>query len=218
MINTRVGALTIFAGFVAGGEGHWCSAIKEIHFSKSQSVRSAASGSAEDPSKRRSTFENLEMTSENTVECEENGDKASARQQCQHASCGQESVCDLLQREANYTVPKNSHLLKRQDYLCWEDYFMYIAFLSSLRSKDPHTQVGACIVNPLKRIVGIGYNGFPAGCSDDVLPWASSSCSSDAKWLHTKHPFECHAEMNAILNKCAGVQGGTIYVVHFPCE
>ena len=61
---------------------------------------------------------------------------------------------------------------KRSDYISWDDYFMGIAILSSHRSKDPNSQVGACIVNPQRKIVGIGYNGFPIGCSDDDLPWA----------------------------------------------
>jgi dCMP deaminase len=92
---------------------------------------------------------------------------------------------------------------------------MAIAFLSSMRSKDPHTQVGACIVNVDKRIVGIGYNGFPRGCSDDELPWAREA--SDP--LDTKYPFVCHAEMNAILNKnSAEVKGCSIYTALFPCN
>jgi dCMP deaminase len=92
---------------------------------------------------------------------------------------------------------------------------MAIAFLSSLRSKDPNTQVGACIVNSDKRIVGIGYNGFPRGCSDDELPWARENEDP----LQTKYPFVCHAEMNAILNKnSADVKGCTIYTALFPCN
>ncbi|CAM9472603.1 unnamed protein product, partial [Choristocarpus tenellus] len=73
---------------------------------------------------------------------------------------------------------------KRKDYLTWDDYFMSVAFLSAMRSKDPSTQVGACIVNREKRIVGIGYNGFPMGCSDDELPWARSADNE----LDTKYP------------------------------
>ena len=104
---------------------------------------------------------------------------------------------------------------KRADALSWDDYFMSVAFLSSMRSKDPSTQVGACIVSPDKRIVGIGYNGFPRGCSDDELPWAREAVSE----LDTKYPYVCHAEMNAILNKnSADVKGCTIYVGLFPCN
>ena len=106
-------------------------------------------------------------------------------------------------------------VLKRPDALCWDDYFMSVAFLSSMRSKDPSTQVGACIVSPDKRIVGIGYNGFPRGCSDDVLPWNKTAEST----LDTKYPYVCHAEMNAILNKnSADVKGCAIYVGLFPCN
>jgi len=125
-----------------------------------------------------------------------------------------EKCKQLLLSEANYTVP--SETAKRRDYLTWDDYFMAVAFLSAQRSKDPNTQVGACIVNSSKRIVGIGYNGFPAGCSDNVLPWARTSEKST---LHTKYPYVCHAEANAILNKgAADIRGSTIYVALFPCE
>lgn len=64
---------------------------------------------------------------------------------------------------------------KRKSYIDWEDYFMALAFLSAKRSKDPRTQVGACIVNEEKQVVGIGYNGMPNGCSDDVFPWTKES-------------------------------------------
>jgi len=108
-----------------------------------------------------------------------------------------------------------SPVKKRQDVLEWDDYFMSVAFLSAMRSKDPSTQVGACIVNNEKRIVGIGYNGFPRGCSDDELPW--SRCAEDE--LDTKYPYVCHAEVNAILNKnSADVRGCTMYVALFPCN
>jgi dCMP deaminase len=84
-----------------------------------------------------------------------------------------------------------------------------------MRSKDPSTQVGACIVNPDKRIVGIGYNGFPRGCSDDELPWAREAVDE----LDTKYPYVCHAEVNAILNKNnAEIKGCSIYVALFPCN
>ncbi|ETK77134.1 hypothetical protein F441_16904 [Phytophthora nicotianae CJ01A1] len=106
---------------------------------------------------------------------------------------------------------------KRSDYLSWDDYFMSVAFLSAMRSKDPSTQVGACIVNPERKIVGIGYNGFPNGCGDDDLPWARESATSSP--LDTKYPYVCHAEMNAILNKnSTDVKGCTIYVALFPCN
>jgi dCMP deaminase len=96
--------------------------------------------------------------------------------------------------------------LKRSNALPWDDYFMSVAFLSSMRSKDPSTQVGACIVNPDKRIVGIGYNGFPRGCSDDELPWDREAANE----LDTKYPYVCHAEVNAILNKNSAEVNGCI--------
>ncbi|XP_077984313.1 deoxycytidylate deaminase-like [Glandiceps talaboti] len=92
---------------------------------------------------------------------------------------------------------------------------MAVAFLSAQRSKDPSSQVGACIVNCEKKIVGIGYNGMPSGCSDDALPWRRTA---DDK-LETKYPYVCHAELNAILNKnSADVKGCTMYVALFPCN
>lgn len=92
---------------------------------------------------------------------------------------------------------------------------MAVSFLSSMRSKDPSTQVGACIVNSNKRIVGIGYNGFPKGCSDDELPW--DRVADDE--LDTKYPYVCHAEVNSILNKnSTDVNGCTMYVALFPCN
>ena len=105
-------------------------------------------------------------------------------------------------------------LTKRQDYLSWDDYFMALAVLSAQRSKDPNTQVGACIVNDENRIVGIGYNGFPAGCSDEELPWGRTG-----DWLNTKYPFVCHAEVNAILNSDFGrMNNCRMYVNLFPCN
>ncbi len=103
---------------------------------------------------------------------------------------------------------------KRTDYLSWDEYFMSVAILSSLRSKDPNTQVGACIVNEGNRIVGIGYNGFPAGCSDDELPWGR-----DGNWMDSKYPYVCHAELNAILNSDMGrMSNCRMYVNLFPCN
>ncbi|XP_061736856.1 deoxycytidylate deaminase [Nerophis ophidion] len=104
---------------------------------------------------------------------------------------------------------------KRDDYLEWPDYFMAVAFLSAQRSKDPSSQVGACIVNPENKIVGIGYNGMPNGCDDNQLPWARSADNR----LDTKYPYVCHAELNAIMNKnSADVKGCTMYVALFPCN
>ncbi len=104
---------------------------------------------------------------------------------------------------------------KRKDYISWSDYFMGIAILSAQRSKDPNSQVGACIVSPDNKIVGIGYNGFPVGCSDDELPWEREAPSP----YETKYPYVCHAELNAILNKnTADLRGCRIYVTLFPCS
>lgn len=92
---------------------------------------------------------------------------------------------------------------------------MAIAFLAAGRSKDPATQVGACIVNEEKKIVGIGYNGFPIGCSDDAFPWTKNSKID----LDNKYMYVCHAEINAILNKNSfDVKGCTLYVALFPCN
>uniref|UniRef100_A0A8I3P7N7 Deoxycytidylate deaminase n=1 Tax=Canis lupus familiaris TaxID=9615 RepID=A0A8I3P7N7_CANLF len=104
---------------------------------------------------------------------------------------------------------------KRDDYLEWPEYFMAVAFLAAQRSKDPNSQVGACIVNAENKIVGIGYNGMPNGCSDDHLPWERTAASK----LDTKYPYVCHAELNAIMNKnSADVKGCTMYVALFPCN
>ena len=92
---------------------------------------------------------------------------------------------------------------------------MGVALLSSMRSKNPNTQVGACIVNDDNRIVSVGYNGFPRGCSDEDFPWERSADRQN----DTKYPFVCHAELNAILNSNGiGVKGSRIYVALFPCN
>lgn len=103
--------------------------------------------------------------------------------------------------------------VKRTEYISWDSYFMGIALLSAQRSKDPSTQVGACIVNSEHRIVGVGYNGFPSGCDDNELPW-----SREGNYLETKYPFVVHAELNAILNSIQNLKGCTIYVALFPCN
>ena len=104
--------------------------------------------------------------------------------------------------------------MKREDYLSWDEYFMGVAMLSSYRSKDPNTQVGACIVNDRNKIMSVGYNGFPTGCDDDEFPWAREGDAYD-----TKYPYVCHAELNAILNNGgASLIGCRIYVALFPCN
>lgn len=103
--------------------------------------------------------------------------------------------------------------MKRENYLSWDSYFMGVAKLSSLRSKDPATQVGACIVNEDKRIIGIGYNGLPFGLSDDEFSWAK-----EGDFVNTKYPYVVHAEANAILNATTSLKNATIYVTLFPCN
>jgi dCMP deaminase len=103
---------------------------------------------------------------------------------------------------------------KRVGYLSWDEYFMAVALLSAERSKDPNTQVGACIVNASNKIVGVGYNGFPIGCSDDELPW-----DREGDFLDTKYPYVCHAELNAVLNSITrDLSGCRLYVALFPCN
>jgi len=127
----------------------------------------------------------------------------------------EQNVRSLMLREAGYDIDDPTNTKKRQNYLAWDDYFMGVSFLSAQRSKDPDIQVGACIVDEDNRIVGIGYNGFPRGCSDECLPWASTD--EKGRELHTKHPFMCPAEVNAILNKSsADVKGTRIYVAGIP--
>lgn len=103
---------------------------------------------------------------------------------------------------------------KRTDYITWDEYFMGVALLSGRRSKDPSTQVGACIVNQQNKIVGAGYNGLPIGCSDEDFPWDKTG-----DFLNTKYPYVCHAELNAILNNIGmDLTGCRIYTALFPCN
>ena len=103
---------------------------------------------------------------------------------------------------------------KRQDYISWDEYFMVVAKLGGLRSKDANSQVGSCIVSPDNKILSIGYNGFPRGCSDDVFPW-----SREGDELDTKYFYVTHSELNAILNYRGGsLEGSKIYVSLFPCN
>ena len=105
--------------------------------------------------------------------------------------------------------------MKRTDYINWDEYFMGIAMLAARRSKDPNTQVGACIVSDDNIIISTGYNGMPKGCSDDVFPWDRSGENEAA----TKYPYVVHAELNAILNASGrDLRGSRIYVALFPCN
>lgn len=104
----------------------------------------------------------------------------------------------------------------RKDYLTWDEYFMCIAKLSALRSKDPNTQVGACIVDDSNRILSVGYNGAPNGFDDSNFPW-----EREGKPLDTKYLYVVHAERNAILNYRGNRRdflGARIYVDLFPCN
>lgn len=103
---------------------------------------------------------------------------------------------------------------RRRDCITWDEYFMGVARLSAMRSKDPNTQVGSCIVSPDHKILSMGYNGLPRGCSDDEFPWAR-----EGEPLMTKYPFVTHSELNAILNYRGGsLEGSTLYVTLFPCN
>ena len=104
---------------------------------------------------------------------------------------------------------------KRQDYISWDEYFMGVAELSALRSKDPSTQVGACIVSQDNKLLSMGYNGFPKGCPDDELPWEREGEDP----YETKYFYSAHSELNAILNYRGGsLEGSKIYVTLFPCN
>ena len=105
-------------------------------------------------------------------------------------------------------------MAKRDGYISWDEFFMGAAMLCAERSKDPNTQVGACIVNGRNKIMSVGYNGFPQGCSDDEFPWERTGDE-----YNTKYPYVCHAELNAILNSAgASLEGCKIYVALFPCN
>lgn len=97
--------------------------------------------------------------------------------------------------------------------ISWDEYFMGIALWSAYRSKDPHTQVGACIVNEARHIVGVGYNGMPNGCEDSQYPWGREGGFTDSKYAYV-----VHAELNAILNASGSLKGCRIYVSLFPCN
>ena len=104
--------------------------------------------------------------------------------------------------------------MKRADYISWDQYFMGIAMMSAERSKDPSTQVGACIVDKNNRILSMGYNGMPAGCDDDTMPWGKVGNPLDSKYFYV-----CHAELNSILNYRGGnLKDAIIYSTLFPCN
>lgn len=105
---------------------------------------------------------------------------------------------------------------KREGVISWDEFFMRVAVAAKLRSKDPKTQVGACIADKDHRILSVGYNGTPAGIDDDEFPWESTG-----EPLTDKHNYVIHAEANAILNYRGSnkdLVGATIYVTLFPCH
>lgn len=104
--------------------------------------------------------------------------------------------------------------MKNQNYISWDEYFMGVSKMAGMRSKDPNTQVGACIVSEDNKILSMGYNGFPNGCSDEEFPW-----EREGEELDTKYPYVTHGELNAILNYRGGsLQGSKLYVSLFPCN
>lgn len=103
--------------------------------------------------------------------------------------------------------------MKREDYISWDEYFIGVAILSTYRSKDPNTQVGACIVNDENKIVSIGYNGTPRGLNDNEMPW-----NREGDFINSKYAYVCHSELNAILNYNGSLKGTRIYVTLFPCN
>ena len=106
---------------------------------------------------------------------------------------------------------------KRTDYITWDEYFMGVAMLAAKRSKDPSTQVGACIVSEDNKILSMGYNGFPKGCSDDEFPWGKEHEADDP--YNAKYFYSTHSELNAILNYRGGsLEGSKLYVTLFPCN
>lgn len=104
--------------------------------------------------------------------------------------------------------------MKNQNYISWDEYFMGVSKMAGMRSKDPNTQVGACIVSDDNKILSMGYNGLPLGCSDDEFPWGR-----EGEELETKYPYVTHSELNAILNYRGGsLAGAKLYVTLFPCN
>ena len=106
---------------------------------------------------------------------------------------------------------------KRKDAISWDEYFMGVARLAAERSKDPNSQVGCCIVSGDNKILSMGYNGFPRGCSDDEFPWNRDNADTDP--YNAKYAYVTHSELNAILNYRGGsLDGSKLYVSLFPCN
>ena len=108
---------------------------------------------------------------------------------------------------------EDKKVTKRENYISWDEYFMGVAMLSAERSKDPNTDVGACIVSDDNRILSMGYNGAPRGLHDDKMHW-----DRVGSFIDTKYAYVCHAELNAILNAKTSVEDCKLYVTLFPCN
>ena len=105
---------------------------------------------------------------------------------------------------------------KRRDVITWDEFFMRVAIAAQLRSKDPNTQVGACIADTNHRILSVGYNGTPSALNDDDFPWGTSDDP-----LQDKHNYVVHAEANAVLNYRGSLKDlshASVYVTRFPCH
>lgn len=124
------------------------------------------------------------MSKRQLIVSQEDTDNEKVAKVCQ-IDCEENSTHSNVEENDNFALKTSIKTSKRTDYLTWDEYFMAVAFLSAQRSKDPSSQVGACVVNPEKKIVGIGYNGMPNGCSDDELPWARQGENE----LDTKYPY-----------------------------
>jgi len=142
-----------------------------------------------------------------------------------NSGLSRDEMRSLLIMEAGFDpeLERSAESKKRSDYVNWDDFFFGVAVLSSKRSKNPSFPYGACIVDAENRVIGIGYDGLPRDCPDECFPFATKDDSGKntekLSFLHTQVPFICHAEVNAILNKCsADVAGCRMYVERFPCE
>ena len=153
-------------------------------------------------------FQGLEMLE---TEFSERNNSSQTRRICPLLTRGQNSACRV---DIFFENKEDNMSDKRKDYISWDEYFMGVALLSGMRSKDPNTQVGACIVSPDHKILSMGYNGLPIGCSDDEFPWCREGDPLENKYFYTTH-----SELNAILNYRGGsLDGATIYVSLFPCN
>ena len=121
----------------------------------------------------------------------------------------------MIKEEWDNKKKRNTSIEEKDDPISWEEYFMSLAILSSYRSKDPSTKVGACIINPNDNtILSLGYNGFPRGCDDNLFPWGKGNENEE----DNKYPYVVHAELNAILNAHKDLRGSVLYTTLSPCK